>query len=422
MQPLGKDIFRKVALERLSSPDQLDLPMRVISPMGWFAFISLLGLVVMAALWGWFGSVPTKVIGKCILINPIGLADVTSLSTGRVTRVLVHVGDAVRVGTVVARVAQPELADRIDKAELLLRELEVRARIVRSFASRSRDLSSQSLAQQRRNLENQLRAVEDHARILLQRVDTQRILLEQGLITNQQLLQTRQELSQAELSIDNIKGQIKQLALQQLETEKQTQNEIANIEGQINETRRALDSLLQSREQMATVVSPYEGRVIEVKTDIGSLVGPGSSLVTIEKASTETGGLQAVVYVPTAEGRKVRVNMHAQVTPSTVKREEYGFMVGNVTYVSDYPVTAQSMMLVLQNDALVKELMGSSPPIEMRVAFPSAENRSGYRWSSSAGPPVRVRAGTLCTTEIVVERQRPVLLVIPGLKKSLGLD
>ncbi len=289
MQSLQDRLFRKVALERLSSPEQLDQLMRVISPLGWLALIPLLGLILIAVLWGWFGSVATTVAGKCILISPAGLADVTSPAAGRITEALVRVGDTVKVNQIVARVAQPELADRIEK--------------------------------------------------------------------------------------------------------------------------------------MTAVLSPYEGRIVDLKTGIGSLVTAGSSLMTIERVSSEAGaGLQAAIYVPAAEGGKVRARMTAQVTPSTVKREKDGFMFGEVTYVSDYPATAQSMMLLLQNETLVRELMGNSPVTEIRAALVPANNSSGYRWTSPAGSPVAVKSGTLCTAEIVLEQQRPASLVVPALKKSLGVD
>ena len=415
-------MFRKVALERLSSPEQLDLLMRVISPLAWIALLPLLGIILMAVLWGWFGSVPTKVFGKCVLINPVGLADVSAISPGRVAEVLARIGDTVQANQVVARVAQPELADRIDKAESRVRELEAQGRVVRSFAGRNRDLSAQTIAQQKQNLESQLRAIEDRARILRERADTQVKLLKEGLLTNQQVLQTRQDLAQAGLDADSVRGQIKQLALRQLEAEKQGQSEIASIEGQINEARRALDSLLETRKQMTAISTPYAGRVVEIKAGLGSLVGAGSSIMSIEKAGETSGGLEAVIYVPAAEGRKVQPKMTAQVTPTTVKREEYGYMFGTVSFVSDYPATTQSMMLLLQNEALVKELMGSAPPTEIRAGLVPATNYSGYRWSSPAGPPVLVRSGTLCNAEVVVEQQRPLSLVIPILKKSLGVD
>jgi HlyD family secretion protein len=197
---------------------------------------------------------------------------------------------------------------------------------------------------------------------------------------------------------------------------------VAGSQSQINEARRTLESLRESRKQMTAVLSPYEGRVVDVKTGVGSLVGPGTSLLTVEKTSAGPGGLQAVVYVPAADGRKVQPKMTAQITPSTVKREEYGFMFADVAYVSDYPATAQSMMLLLQNDTLVRELMGNSPPTEIRAALRPADNFSGYRWTSPSGPPVAVKSGTLCSAEIVVDVQRPISLAIPALKKTLGVD
>src|SRR5258706_6170366 len=84
-------LFRKVALERLSSPEQLDTMLRVITPMAWLAFAPLLGLIVLVLIWGWFGSIPTKVMGKCIMINPTGLDAVASYADGRLTSVTVLV-------------------------------------------------------------------------------------------------------------------------------------------------------------------------------------------------------------------------------------------------------------------------------------------------------------------------------------------
>ena len=180
-----------------------------------------------------------------------------------------------------------------------------------------------------------------------QRIEIQEQLLEQGLITKQQLLQTRQDETQALVDADNVRGQIKQLDLRGTRDRQAGESQVANIQSQINEARRVLDSLLESRKQMTAVLSRYEGRVVEIKTGIGALVAQGSSLMTIEPTTGERGGLQAAIYMPAAEGRRVQTKMMAEVTPSTVKREEYGFMFAEVADVSDYPATAQSMMLVV---------------------------------------------------------------------------
>ena len=73
---MQQDMFRKEALERLSSPERLDRLMRVTNAKGWVALavavVALAGLV----LWGIFGSIPTKISGHGILMPPSGVQNV----------------------------------------------------------------------------------------------------------------------------------------------------------------------------------------------------------------------------------------------------------------------------------------------------------------------------------------------------------
>jgi hypothetical protein len=63
-------IFRKESLERLSSPEQLDQLMQVVSPKSWLPLASLGLLVGLALLWSIFGRIPITAIGRGILVNP----------------------------------------------------------------------------------------------------------------------------------------------------------------------------------------------------------------------------------------------------------------------------------------------------------------------------------------------------------------
>lgn len=421
-QDVKQALFRKVALERLSSPEQLDTLMHVITPSAWLALAPLLGLIVLALFWGWFGSIPTKVDGKCILINPTGLADIASNSAGRITAVTVRVGDVVKAGQQVALVAQPELLDRIEKAEQKLRELQTQGRVVRAFSAQGVALGAEALAQQRRNLESRLSVVQQQARVAGEREKTQSQLLEQGLITKQTLLQTQQERANLLLDAENVSNQVKELSLKKLEGDKVSRNEVATIENQINEAQRTLDSLLESKKLTTSLASPFDGRVVEIKAGAGTLVAQGSSVINVELTAGNSSQLQAMVYVNAAQGKRVAPRMEAQIVPSTVKREEHGFLRAVVDHVAEYPSTTQSMMLLLQNENLVRDLAGTSPPIAIRAELQRADNFSGFQWSSAAGAPVKIASGTLCHAEIVVQKQRPLSLVIPILRQSLGVD
>jgi multidrug efflux pump subunit AcrA (membrane-fusion protein) len=110
-QPGG--MFRKVALERLSSPEQLDQLMQVTTPRGWLAMLGLGALLLAAIVWGVFGSVPTTVDGQGILIRGAGIQTVDVAKAGQVTKVLVAAGDAVEVGQPVAKILPQDSTDEI---------------------------------------------------------------------------------------------------------------------------------------------------------------------------------------------------------------------------------------------------------------------------------------------------------------------
>jgi HlyD family secretion protein len=85
--------------------------------------------------------------------------------------------------------------------------------------------------------------------------------------------------------------------------------------------------------------------------------------------------------------------------------------------VSDFPATHQSMMNVLENDALVQKLASAGPPTTLYASLVQTTNTpSGFRWSSSEGPPHPIAAGTICSANVVVREQRPISLVIPAIK------
>jgi hypothetical protein len=93
---MTRQIFRKEALDRLASPEQLDQLMQLTSPRGWIALAGL-GLLLLAALaWSLFGTIATTVEGQGFLLRSGGLTSITAPHAGRVTEVLVHVGEDVK--------------------------------------------------------------------------------------------------------------------------------------------------------------------------------------------------------------------------------------------------------------------------------------------------------------------------------------
>lgn len=70
---MDKQIFRKGALERLSSPDQLDQLMPVTSARGWIALCGVALLIAAGIAWGFLGRIETNVEASGALVRTGGV-------------------------------------------------------------------------------------------------------------------------------------------------------------------------------------------------------------------------------------------------------------------------------------------------------------------------------------------------------------
>lgn len=101
-------LFRERALERISSPDDLDQLVAVTSPRRWLGLAALLLAVTAAVIWSLASSVPTTLSGNGFLLPLDGLASVTAPVSGTVHDVTLQTGAHVVAGDTVARVVQPD--------------------------------------------------------------------------------------------------------------------------------------------------------------------------------------------------------------------------------------------------------------------------------------------------------------------------
>lgn len=138
------------------------------------------------------------------------------------------------------------------------------------------------------------------------------------------------------------------------------------------------------------MIAPMDGRVIELKVIPGAVVQSSQALLSIESAEGE---LQVLIYLPTEHGKKLRPGLAVQIEPATIKKEEYSTLMGVVREISEFPVTSQGIVSVLQNQALANFFSKDGPPYAVHVDLTKNANTvSGYRWISN-GLAVRPRCG-----------------------------
>lgn len=416
------NVFRKVSLDRLSSPEQLDQLMQVTDARGWI-ILSAFGLVLTTAvLWGFLGSVSQDLPCSGMLVKSGGVFEVSASSTGRITDLAVRVGDLVTEGQVVARMAHPDRAEKLFDAKAVLTELKAQHEDLVVHGSKDVALQTQMLAQQRATVTRTIAAAQRSATSYRETAELQAKLVSEGLLTRQTELATRHQVDQAEQQIGDGHSQLAQIAVQELELRAKHEKEVSASQIKIAAQERVIAVLDREMKSNTEVVSSHTGRIIEIIADQGTLVAPGEAIVTLDLTGRTVKELEAILYVPSSYGKQIQVGMTAYVSPSTVKREEFGLMVGRVTYVSDYPATSRGMLRILKNEKLLASLIGTDSPYEVHVDLLLDEHTfSGYRWSSSHGPRLKIQSGTRAAAHITVARRRPIGMVIPLLREYSGI-
>jgi HlyD family secretion protein len=412
-------IFRKVSLERLSSPEQLDQMVQVTDPKGWLALAGLGALLLATVGWGIWGSIPTEASGTGILLRQGGVSDLVSAASGQVQEVLVRVGDVIEKGQPVARIQQDALLRQIADDRSKLAALRSQYGDAARVAGQQKGLRARDLAQQRANLQRTIEALEKDVSILRERLEAQQGLLNDGLITRETFLSTQQSLNAKRDQLAQARLDLNGQDLKRIEADQQLDQQLEARQTAIRDLELEIKELEAKLGENVNVLSPYSGRVLEVLANRGDVVSPGSPILSVEVLSEN---LQAVLFVPASAGKKVQKGMAVRISPSTVKREEYGSLLGKVTWVAEFPSTARGMTRLLGNEALVAKLMEQGPPIQVNVSLErDPATPTGYRWSSSRGPSLKISSGTLATGDVVVQEDPPFRLVIPKVREATGL-
>jgi HlyD family secretion protein len=414
-------LFRPAALKHVGAPDQLHVLCPVTPPRTWIALAACTVVIVSGLSWSTRATVPLTVRGQGILLKSGGVLEVVSNDGGRVTDIAVRVGELVREGQVVARVAHPDLADRLRQAKAALERAGADREIAYASSTKARDLELEGLARQRSDLQASIKADTDTLAWLTAKVESQELLVQQGRLTKQTLFNT---VHQKEDTLEQIRSRTTDLVsigARELQAGEKFALATRDADRAVREAHATIDKVDLAIRDASEIHSPYTGRVIELLADQGALIPPGDSILSLDPAGRTVVSLEAVVYVAAKDGKLVKPGMRVQIAPAIVRPEEYGYLLGTVNAVSEFPTTSRGMLRVLKNKDLIGALSGGGAPHELHIdLLPDPTTTSQLKWSSGGGPPIHVVSGTLCVADITYDERRPIELAVPFLTQAGG--
>lgn len=91
-------LYRKSALEKISSPEELDKTLVVSSPASWLVLIGLTLIIFVTVTWSIKGTIPVTISSKGIIVSPISTNSVYMNESGTVVSVYVRSGVELHLG------------------------------------------------------------------------------------------------------------------------------------------------------------------------------------------------------------------------------------------------------------------------------------------------------------------------------------
>ncbi|MGW2485967.1 HlyD family efflux transporter periplasmic adaptor subunit [Streptomyces sp. NPDC001606] len=156
------------------------------------------------------------------------------------------------------------------------------------------------------------------------------------------------------------------------------------------------------------------GRVTALAATIGQIIQTGTNVAAVEKVAHTSDPLYATVYVPAENAAAIPAHAPVDLTVSSVPAQTYGVLRGHVKSVDRTAQSAQSISSFLGDSQLGAQFTRTGRPVAVLVELDrSAGTRSGYRWSTSDGPPYRLDSMTLASASIRLADQHPVDWLLP---------
>ncbi len=408
-----KKIFREKALQRLSSPEQLDSAITLIPSVGWLSLLVLGLFTLVIILWGFMGSLSYPQYGMGVIISGERVHGIYSQGSGVVNSMNVDVGDYVEYGQIIGRIDMPQLVGNIaqlkNQIELLRKEYEdVKAMDEQYLTSIEKYYDAQIASSKKQ--EDELEQILLWYEKFLANAEGVR---KQGIISDYSLQQQKKDYISLLNNLSTMRNN-------QLNYDAQKQNtyftqrkdhfsKLENIGEQLFQARTQIDDMISQ----TLLISYSSGYVQEILAFQGDVIQINERVANLaEKGNTP---LKAVLYFSTVDGKAIKYGMEAQVTPTFLQTENFGSIKGLVMRTSPYPTSQEEINETFLNQALSTVVLNTTggSPYKIEIALlRSPDTDSGFQWTTSQGPPFKIEEGALVTGAVITRTEKPINLVV----------
>ena len=167
-----------------------------------------------------------------------------------------------------------------------------------------------------------------------------------------------------------------------------------------------LDALYAAYQAASMIYTPVSGRVVDLVT-AGSAIQAGDLVVGITNADSTTNEAEIRAYVTSTVAQSIQKGMEVRVYPSVSGSENYGYVQGLVSDISNYPITETNISDTLGRFYTSEIVPQNENIVEIRVTLLGGADGSTGVWSRAEGGILTIDTGTLCEMEVILDAMTP---------------
>lgn len=349
------------------------------------------------------GAKSTIIQGKGIFMPEIGrLFSINTRVDGSINEILVKPGDKITKGQLVAKITDHDYELRLGGAEKRVEILTAELKDLKEQISKEGKAEKNYLNQQLLLNKYSMQQLEKKIQEIEADLKLKKELLSKGLISIASVTEAEDRLSDTKVQ------------------QKATETSVAEIHFNLSRGYRSDDikfkekelfeaikdrDFLKRQQHYYSILSPWNGLVLELKVATGEVVVRGQNLILTEKLDEKVSEKKIFAYFPVEQGKRVRIGQKATIVVSTVNTRQYGVIEGKVTSVSKYAVSNSSLDKTYFNDELVRYLTDGNTVLATSISPEVDPETHGYIWSSGKIPPFPITSGTVC--QVTIELDNP---------------
>ncbi len=416
------DLFRDNALDRLTTPVVLTERLNVVT-ISKIVIVGCILLFILSILaWSFLGHVYYTAKASGIFLNQGGISECVASHEGTIKSVLVSVDELVTKGQKVAIIRRPdlELLVQLKKEELFVAE---------QRHNEFKNIENEILLKKLDSIKLELTGIKishqylnDHLEWLQKVTNNKNKLFDEGIISEYQRQNALLERNSVDAEFTIHESKLKENIVKELEAIKLTSLNIINHSLKSEIITRELAILEDRLKRESQIVSPLNGRIIEINKRSNSVVEFGDSVALIERIEKELDDLRAALFFRPEDGKRLSIGSKIRLIPGGVNEVEYGAMLGSVVDISPFPASHLAIHAILGNHRLVDEYTAYGAPIVVIVKPIQSLSKNGtYVWTSGHTPPIKIASGSVCEGNALIEDRNLISLAIPWIRKTASL-